>query len=300
LAGLLGTAFAVTLILQPAAPTSAAAPGPDLSGAVDRVQAELADPPDLSRAPQLPAAAPVVFHAPHATTGAGIDASVPVPGIITCLLTVFDPHVALQPTKVQATTRVSCSSPLPVMVAGVALYRQGQNSALSSNVATGFLTNSTQASTFTPCQTSGYVALGTATVFAPPGFSPPVAHATVVSNVVLLAATGTGLPPLTCERPPQPTPKPPTNPPTPGPVPDINSLFCEYAGSNRYSCNLNATGWTQIRWTYNGSPISVWNNKPHPPIGNCGGGTPTIKVYVSNSNGTSTAQRRFRCEGQPL
>jgi hypothetical protein len=295
--GLLAATFAITLVL-PAAP-AAAAPVPDLSAAIDRVEAELAGPPDLSRQPEGPSAGTAVFQASQHANDNGVDATT-AGTTITCLITLTDPHVALVPTHVQATTRVNCTFPLSVLVAGVALYRQGENSSLASAVAAGFATNGVEATASTPCQTSAYVAVGTATAFAPPGFSPPVAHITLVSNVVLIAATGTPAPPLTCTRPPQPTPTPPANPPPPGLAPVISDLRCEYIGSNRFFCSLSATGWTQIRWTYNGFARTAWNNKLQTGIQTCAGGIPTVKAYVSNAHGTTTRQQSFTCSGPPL
>lgn len=290
LGGLL-VATSVATLLLPAVP-AVAAPEPDVSGVA---RAEVADSPDLSPAE----AGQVVFSATD--SGNTTDGSMGPAATITCLFGVTDPFVALQPTEVQATTRVDCDARLPVVVVGVALYRQGSNSSLSNAVATGFATSSAQVHTFTPCQTSAYVALGTVTAFAPPGFSPPVAHRTAVSNVVLLAATGDAFPPFTCERPPQPPPAPPANPPTLGPAPVISSMSCEYIGGQRYNCRLSASAWTQIRWTYNGSPIPAGNNRTNlPPSSTCGGGIPTIKVFVSNQFGTTTRQDSFRCEGPPL
>jgi hypothetical protein len=296
LGGLLAATFAATLVL-PVAP-AAAATQPDLPAAIDRARAELAAPQDLSRQPEVPSAGTVEFQATGAANDNGVDAT--TAATITCLIAVTDPHVALAPTHVQATTQVNCDFPLPVLVAGVALYRQGENSSLSSAVATGFATNGVEATTATPCQTSAYLAVGTATAFAPPGFSPPVAHITLVSNVVLIAATGTPVPPLTCTRPPQPTPTPPAVPPTPGPAPVISDFRCEYIGSNRFFCSVSATGWIRTSWTYNGFPRTVWSDRLQTGIATCAGGVPTVKVFVSNQHGTTTRQRSFNCSGPPL
>jgi hypothetical protein len=62
---------------------------------------------------------------------------------------------------------------------------------------------------------------------------------------------------------------------------------------------LSATGWTQIRWTYNGFPRSAWNDKLQTGIATCSG-VPTVKVLVSNSHGTNTRQVTFNCSGPPL
>jgi hypothetical protein len=294
LGGLLVATLATVLFL-PVVPATAA-PEPDLSSVIDRMPADVAEPPELSLATDAPGSRPVVFHATWNTDGAGINAP---PSTIVCVLVALDPRPALVPTSVQATARVACNWPLPVVAAGVSLYRQGQNHSLASSVGTGFVRDRFDVSTFTPCQTSAYLAAATATVFFPPGYSPPVGQMAAVSNVVRLAATGTGAPPFTCERPPQPPPQPPPTPPAPGPAPVINNLHCEYTGANQFFCSLAATGWTQIRWTYNGNPRSAWNDLTAPPFGGCSG-TPTIKVYVSNPYGSKTTQRSFRCEGPPL
>lgn len=112
------------------------------------------------------------MHATRNTDGAGINAP---PSIIVCVLVALDPRPALMPTSVQATARVACNWPVPVVAAGVSLYRQGQNHSLSSSVGTGFVRDRFDVSTFTPCQTSAYLAAATSTVFFPPGYSlPPV------------------------------------------------------------------------------------------------------------------------------
>jgi hypothetical protein len=294
---LLPALVVTTLVLQPAVPAAAATPELDLAGAIDRVRAELAVPPDLSQRSEAPADAAVFAPATTDATGIGIDAV--SPPVITCRVSITDPHVAPDPTKIRATTRINCDFPLPVQVAGVAMYRQGTSTSTSSNLATRFLQQSAVVHTFTTCRTSAYFAIGTGTLFAPPGYTPSVAHVTVLSNLVLLAAADESVKPLVCQRPPQPTPQPPPNPPSPGPAPVINSLLCEYLGSNRYLCSLNATGWTQIRWQYNSSNLTARNDMTSTGIATCSG-TPTITVYVSNLYGATTAKRTFRCDGQPL
>jgi hypothetical protein len=287
-----------TLVFQSAAPaTGGTAPEPDVAGAIDRVRAELATPPDLSQRSAAPVDGAVFARAATDATGSGTD--VVSPPVITCRISLTDPHVAPDPTKIRATTRSSCDFPLPAQVVGVAMYRQGTSTSTSSNLATRFLQQSAVVHTFTTCRTSGYFAIGTATLFAPPGYTPSVAHVTVLSNLVLLVAADESATPLHCERPLQPTPKPPPNPPPPGPAPVISSLFCEYLGTNRYFCRLTATDWTQIRWQYNGSTVTVFNNKTNTGIATCSG-TPTIRVYVSNLYGMVSSSRTIRCSGPPL
>jgi hypothetical protein len=75
--------------------------------------------------------------------------------------------------------------------------------------------------------------------------------------------------------------------------------FCEYLGTNRYLCRLTATGWTQIRWQYNGSTVTAFNDKTNTGIATCSG-TPTIKVYVANLHGMVSSTRTIRCSGPPL
>lgn len=298
LRGLLPALAVTTLVLQPSAvATAATPPEPDVASAIDRVQAELATPPDLSQRSEAPVDGTVFAPATTDTTGSGTDAV--SPPVITCRISITDPHVAPDPTKIRATTRSNCDFPLPVQVVGVAMYRQGTSTSTSSNIATRFLQQSAAVHTFTTCRTSAYFAIGTATLFAPPGYTPSVAHVTVLSNLVILAEADEPATPIHCERPSQPTPQPPPNPPAPGPAPVINSLFCEYTGANRYFCRLNATGWTQIRWKYNSSNITVWNDKPNPGFGTCSG-TPTITVFVANLHGAVSSKRTFRCEGPPL
>lgn len=298
LAGMLVATVTTALSLLPsAAPASAAPSGPDLSRTVEQIEADLAEAPDR---PAGSRSGTVTFRVTRDGSGAGVNAGPPTIIIITCVLTVFDPRVATQPTEVEATAEVECDSRVPAIVAGIALYRQGLNHSLASEVAASFFQDDVDVSTSTPCQTSGYFALATATVFFPSGFTPQVGTATVVSNLVLLAATGTAFPPFTCERPPQPTPEPPSNPPAPGPAPVANSVHCEYLGGSMFDCRLSASGWTHIRWTYNNGRIPGWDDKVAPFPFHCAGGTPTITAYVSNEYGTAIAKDRFRCEGQPL
>lgn len=89
---------------------------------------------------------------------------------------------------------------------------------------------------------------------------------------------------------------------TGGAPPVINSLLCEYAGSNQFTCVLSATGWTQIRWFLSGSLISAWNHRTL-VIGGCSGGSNSrtaVSVTVSNARGAVSASRTVICGGTPL
>ena len=139
-------------------------------------------------------------------------------GAIHCLLSVANPQVpVLKPTQIEGATLVQRTAPLPAISVTVALFRGDDR--VSSNT-TNMVGSIAWASTFGPCQGGAYYAAATATLFAPPGYSPSVAVLGVVSNVVPINGAGTAFPPLVCQQgssSPPPRPPPPLAPVLPGP-----------------------------------------------------------------------------------
>jgi hypothetical protein len=279
LAALLGslvvTAVGTAVFLQPASPASAQTLEPS---AFDSQAME---------------SGTVMFRADGDSAGAGTDSFSGPPTVIWCRYDVFDPHVAPGAlTRVTVHALAQCTWPVPSISAAVSLFR-GDNE-VSTKAATGFGTG-LALTTSGPCQGGAYFAAGTATIFPPPGYSPPFRVFNRVSNIVPINGAGTAVPPHICKQ--GSTPPPP--PPPPSGLPVVNSMFCEYLGNNRFNCHLSASNWTQIRWTFNGSARSAWNDQVN-VMGTCSGGVPLLKASVSNANGTVTTQDTFRCEGQPL
>lgn len=288
LGGLFVAAIGVTPMLQPAAPTSAA-PEPDLSRAIDLVQADLAEAPDLSRGTDTPQPRTVAFQAPRDSADAGTDSFAGPPTTIFCRLLAIPPRT-LVPTKIEAIGRAECTWPMPTMVVGVSLFRG--SSKVSTAGGTGFGRQTFQVTTFGPCRSGTYTGVATATIFPPPGYSPAFRQFGTVSVPVPINAAGTAVPPLVCRgsTPPPPTPPPPSG----GPV--INSLHCEYTGNSQFFCSLSASGWTQIRWSLNGSARTAWNDQTT-VNGLCNGST-RVDVRVSNSQGTTERNSFINCVGE--
>ena len=78
-----------------------------------------------------------------------------------------------------------------------------------------------------------------------------------------------------------------------GGPPVINSMQCQYLGNNLFSCDLSATGWTQIRWYTHGVLIPGWNDQTA-VIGGCWA-TVVVRAEASNAQGTVSQQRSVDC-----
>jgi hypothetical protein len=111
--------------------------------------------------------------------GPGIQA------VITCAITVQNPHKSSHvPGTVNVISRVQCTAPVAGIAEAVGLYR---NLALvSSNSASNTGVAALQVNTTTPCVNGNYDALGLATVYFPPGYSPPSGSIGAWSNMVTI------------------------------------------------------------------------------------------------------------------
>lgn len=204
-AGVLGASLALT-------PAAAAGPQPALEVAHDDVSAEqqgsLAGNSVTLRAVEEP----------------GIDTLNGGGGAILCVLSVANPQVpVLKPTQIEGSALVQCTAPLPGISLTVALFR-GDNRVSSKT--TNVVGSHASASAFGPCQGGAYYATATATLLAPPGYSPAVAVIGVVSNVVPINGAGTAFPPSVCKQSSSPPPPPPPPPPSHPYCPDPSKYDC--------------------------------------------------------------------------
>jgi hypothetical protein len=67
------------------------------------------------------------------------------------------------------------------------------------------------------------------------------------------------------------------------PKPVINSLSCQVSNWTQLSCNVSASGWTQLRWFVDNSPRPAWNNQTSVQ-GGCPGfdADPNIEIELRN------------------
>jgi streptogrisin C len=86
-----------------------------------------------------------------------------------------------------------------------------------------------------------------------------------------------------------------------GSLPTITTMFCQYNGSNNFSCQMNyvAQGSAQLTWKVGGAFRPAWNNLTA-VSGSCGPTTATgISATVTNSAGSWTETKIVQCLGVP-
>ena len=102
---------------------------------------------------------------------AGDARSADLQQVITCTLTVHNPHKSSHvPGTIEVTSQVQCTAPVAKIVQKLGLYRThlvGWNSDSNTGVAVHKI------KTTAPCLNGSYDALGLATVYFPPGYNPP-------------------------------------------------------------------------------------------------------------------------------
>jgi hypothetical protein len=130
--------------------------------------------------PTLDLAAPL---RPAANFSSAASAGMGVQNLITCGITVDNPHKSTHvPGTVNVVSRVICSAPISEINGIVGLYRNAV--LISYSTGQNFGSAALTMNTATPCVSGRYDALGVADIYAPPGYYPPVARISARSTVV--------------------------------------------------------------------------------------------------------------------